>query len=171
MSLVFAYLAGLLTLLNPCIVPILPIIITTALEDDKRGPLVLALGLLISFVAFGMTIPLIVALFSISENMVSTVSNLVLICLGITLIVPKFSNFFELIILIPSNKANQLIQSNKKMGVFNQFISGLLIGIVWSPCVGPTLGAAISFAAQSTNLIWSFSIMVFFALGVFPFEI
>jgi cytochrome c biogenesis protein CcdA len=48
----------------------------------------------------------------------------------------------------------------------SQFLGGILLGAVWSPCVGPTLGGAISLASQGESLLWVFAIMSFFALGV-----
>jgi len=48
----------------------------------------------------------------------------------------------------------------------NQFLGGMLLGAVWSPCVGPTLGGAISLASQGESLLWVFLIMLFFAFGV-----
>jgi cytochrome c biogenesis protein CcdA len=47
-----------------------------------------------------------------------------------------------------------------------QFLGGLLLGAVWSPCVGPTLGGAISLASQGDQLLRAFLIMLAFALGI-----
>ena len=51
-------------------------------------------------------------------------------------------------------------------GISGQFVGGMLLGAVWSPCIGPTLGGAISLASQGENLVWAGLIMVAFALGV-----
>ena len=47
-----------------------------------------------------------------------------------------------------------------------QFITGAILGAVWSPCIGPTLGGAIALAAEGNNLIWATAIMTSFAIGV-----
>ena len=56
MDLVFAYLAGLLTLINPCVLPVLPIVLASALQVSPLGPVVLATGMGLSFVAVGMAV-------------------------------------------------------------------------------------------------------------------
>ncbi|MEL6841157.1 MAG: cytochrome c biogenesis protein CcdA, partial [Pseudomonadota bacterium] len=56
MDLLFGYLAGLLTLINPCVLPVLPIVLATALQAGRGGPLVLAAGMSLSFVIVGMTV-------------------------------------------------------------------------------------------------------------------
>ena len=53
MDLIFAYLAGLLTLINPCVLPVLPIVVASSLQTDPRAPLALAAGMGLSFVAVG----------------------------------------------------------------------------------------------------------------------
>ena len=54
MDLILAYLAGLLTLLNPCVLPVLPIVLQSAFQQDRRAPLALAAGMSLSFVALGL---------------------------------------------------------------------------------------------------------------------
>ena len=56
LELIFAYGAGLLTLINPCVLPVLPIVLVSALNADRRGPIALAAGMSLSFVAFGMLV-------------------------------------------------------------------------------------------------------------------
>ena len=56
MELFFAYGAGLLTLINPCVLPILPIVLATALQASRHGPLAVAAGMSLSFVLLGMLV-------------------------------------------------------------------------------------------------------------------
>jgi cytochrome c biogenesis protein CcdA len=56
MDLIFAYLAGLLTLINPCVLPVLPIVLASSLHRDRRAPMALAAGMSVSFVALGLGI-------------------------------------------------------------------------------------------------------------------
>ena len=57
MDIVFGFLAGALTLLNPCVLPVLPIVLASSLGADKRGPLFLTAGMAASFVAIGLVLP------------------------------------------------------------------------------------------------------------------
>jgi len=56
MELVFGYIAGLLTLINPCVLPVLPIVLASALQAGRHGPLAIALGMGVSFVTLGMLV-------------------------------------------------------------------------------------------------------------------
>ena len=53
MTYLWAYAAGLLTLVNPCVLPLLPIVIAAAFQSSRFGPLMLAAGLTLSFAVIG----------------------------------------------------------------------------------------------------------------------
>jgi cytochrome c biogenesis protein CcdA len=65
-----------------------------------------------------------------------------------------------------SSQADSNLDDVNRSNLNGQFITGLLLGAVWSPCIGPTLGGAISLASQGQNIIWAGAIMTGFALGV-----
>ena len=65
-----------------------------------------------------------------------------------------------------AGRADQSLGQVDHHTIAGQFIGGLLLGIVWSPCVGPTLGGAIALASQGENLTWAGLIMTAFAFGV-----
>jgi cytochrome c-type biogenesis protein len=166
MELIFAYIAGLLTLINPCVLPVLPIVLVSALNADKRGPIALALGLSISFVGFGMFISLFGRALGLSPNVLSDVGAVMMIIFGLILLIRPLGAVFEQAMARFSQNADRQIDASSTQGVKGQFIGGLLLGAVWSPCIGPTLGGAIALASQGESLLWAFLIMVFFALGV-----
>ena len=56
MELLLGYLAGILTLINPCVLPVLPIVLASALQVGRYGPIAVAAGLCVSFVTFGMLV-------------------------------------------------------------------------------------------------------------------
>ena len=68
MEFIFAYGAGLLTLINPCVLPILPIVLATALNASRHGPLALAAGLSLSFVVLGMGVTVLGYSLGITEE-------------------------------------------------------------------------------------------------------
>lgn len=166
MELVFAYGAGLLTLINPCVLPVLPIVLASALSEDRRGPVALALGMSVSFVSFGLLIASVGHSIGLDEVVLGRIGASVMLAFGLILVVPAFASRFETATAGFAAKAdNQLYQSNLT-GFKGQFFAGLLLGAVWSPCIGPTLGGAIALASQGENLIWATAIMVAFAGGV-----
>ncbi len=166
MEMVFAYLAGLLTLINPCVLPVLPIVLVSALDVSRYGPVALALGMSVSFVALGVLVTAFGSSVGITQDTLSEIGAFVMILFGIVLIVPMFARRFETATAgFAAGADAQLgeVEGNRLKG---QFVGGLLLGAVWSPCIGPTLGGAIALASQGQSLGWATLIMACFALGV-----
>ena len=166
MDLFFGYLAGLLTLLNPCVLPVLPIILIAALNQHRLGPLALCAGLSFTFVFLGLGIATLGPALGIDDQTVSRASSIIMIAFGLILLVPQFSARFSLVTGDISNSLSAKTTGMDDRGLRGQFITGVLLGAVWSPCIGPTLGGAISLASQGNDLPWAGAIMVAFALGV-----
>lgn len=166
MELIFAYLAGLLTLINPCVVPVLPIVLASALNAGRSGPWALAAGLTVSFVAFGMFVTTIGYSIGLTQDRLAQIGALVMIMFGLVLLVPAFSRRFEAATQGVAGAANKQMLGLDLGGNSGQFFGGVLLGAVWSPCIGPTLGGAIALASQGESLLWAMLIMLFFAFGV-----
>lgn len=166
MELVFAYLAGLLTLINPCVLPVLPIVLGAALQASPRGPLALAAGMSVSFVVLGVLVTGFGYLIGLHEETVAQIGAVLMILFGLTLLVPRFTLAFETATSGVAAGADSSIARNTQEGWRGQFLGGLLRGAVWSPCIGPTLGGAIALAASGQGLPWATAIMIAFAAGV-----
>lgn len=165
-ELLFAYFAGLLTLINPCVLPVLPIVLASALTQDKRGPLALAAGLSVSFVTLGMLVATLGHTIGLTETALSRSGALLMLLFGTILLVPALGRKFEMATTGMASGADIKLHGMDLSGFKGQFLGGLLLGAVWSPCIGPTLGGAIALASQGQNLGWAALIMIFFALGV-----
>lgn len=166
MDLFFGYLAGVLTLINPCVLPILPIVLASSTQGHKHGPAALALGMSVTFVAVGMFVLVLGASFGITETTMVTLGAWAMVGFGLILLVPRFSEGFATATAGVAGSANAQLDGMEIAGLRNQFIGGALLGAVWSPCVGPTLGGAISLASQGQSLLWAAAIMIFFAAGI-----
>lgn len=166
MELIFAYGAGLLTLINPCVLPVLPIVLGSALQAGRHGPLFLALGMALSFVTLGMLVSTVGVGLGITEETVSTAAAILMIGFGLILLVPRFSEGFATATAGMSARAGAGIDTLDQRGASGQFLGGVLLGAVWSPCIGPTLGGAIALASQGESLFRAGAIMVAFAIGV-----
>lgn len=166
LDILFAYIAGVLTLINPCVLPILPIVLASSTQGNRHGPVAMALGMSLTFVILGLFILVVGASLGITDQTMLTVGALAMIGFGVVLLVPQFSERFALATSGVSSGANAQLDAIEGNGLRQQFVGGALLGAVWSPCVGPTLGGAISFASQGQSLLWSATIMLFFAAGV-----
>jgi cytochrome c biogenesis protein CcdA len=162
MDLIFAYLAGLLTLINPCVLPVLPIVLATALHAGRAGPLHLVAGMSLSFVTLGLSVAAVGYGLGLTDTSVSRAAAVLMVGFGLILMVPRLSAGFATATAGIAARAGAGIGS----GAGNsQFLGGLLLGAVWSPCIGPTLGGAIALAVQGQSLLWAGAVMTAFALG------
>ncbi len=166
MDLILGYLAGLLTLINPCVLPILPIVLATALQAGRFGPLALAAGMSVSFVALGMLVAVFGQALGINDQTVSNAAAVLMIGFGLVLLIPRFSAQFATATAGFSAQADDGMNRIDQSGISGQFVGGILLGAIWSPCIGPTLGGAISLASQGESLVQATAIMFTFALGV-----
>lgn len=166
MELLFGYLAGLLTLINPCVLPVLPIVLAGALQAHRLGPVALAAGMSLSFVSLGMLVSAFGYALGIDERMLVQVGAVMMLGFGLVLMVPRFSAAFSTATAGFSHRADRQMNTLDQGQLGGQFLGGLLLGAVWSPCIGPTLGGAIALASQGQDLGWAAAIMTSFALGV-----
>ncbi|WP_368185412.1 cytochrome c biogenesis CcdA family protein [Aestuariibius sp. HNIBRBA575] len=166
MDLVFGYLAGLLTLINPCVLPVLPIVLASALQASRWGPLALAAGMSVSFVAFGMAVAVFGRQIGLSQDTLVQAGAVAMILFGLVMLVPRLSERFAFATSGVSGRADQGMDQIDRSGLPGQALGGALLGAVWVPCVGPTLGGAIGLAFMGESLLWAALIMLSFALGI-----
>ncbi|MEM6660977.1 MAG: cytochrome c biogenesis CcdA family protein [Pseudomonadota bacterium] len=166
MDVLFAYLAGLLTLINPCVLPVLPIVLASALNASRMGPAALAAGMSLSFVAFGVLVTAFGSSVGLTQDTLAEIGAVVMVAFGLVLVIPAFAQRFETATAGLAAKADSQMNAVEDTNVRGQFLGGLLLGAVWSPCIGPTLGGAIALASQGESLAYAALIMSFFALGV-----
>jgi cytochrome c-type biogenesis protein len=166
MVLVFAYLAGLLTLINPCVLPVLPIVMASSLQSDRRAPIALAAGMSLSFVLLGVGVAALGPALGIRGETVGRLAAVMMIGFGAVMLVPTFGSRFAMATSGVATRADVGMNVTATGGLGGQVAGGMLLGAVWSPCIGPTLGAAIAMASQGENLLRAGAIMAAFALGV-----
>ena len=163
LNLLFAFAAGSLSILSPCVLPLVPVVLGTASSKGKYGPLLLGAGLVLSFVTIGMFVSLIGFSIGLDGKFFRVISAVMLIAIGLLLAAPILQRQFAVALGPFGNWAQEKFGGGQAGG---QFGIGLLLGAVWSPCVGPTLGAASVLAAQGQNLAQVAITMISFGLGV-----
>ncbi len=162
-QILFAFLAGILTIAAPCILPMLPIVLGASVgQTNKRRPLFIVLGFIISFAAASLALSLIVTHLGLSQNTIRYAAIYILLLFGVFMIwaypfeyfASKFSTVFY--------KASQI--GNKK-GDTGGFLLGLVLGIVWTPCAGPVLGSILTLIATQGTTGKAIVLVIFYALG------
>jgi cytochrome c-type biogenesis protein len=160
-----AFVAGVLTSLSPCVLPILPLVFGAAASERKYGPVALAAGLAISFVVVGLFVATIGYSIGLTTELFRQVAAALMVMLGAVLIFPPLQSRLALASGPIANWTDRRFGSERGSGYARQFWVGVLLGAVWTPCVGPTLGAASLLAAQGRDLPQVAASMLVFGIG------
>ncbi len=156
--LLFAFLSGLVTLLAPCIWPLLPIILSSSATGGSRKPLGVTLGIMVSFGFFTLTLTYLVRLFHFDPDILRLGAVAIIIVLGLSLIIPKLSAQLELLVSKLSSKFGGA-SGVKREGFGGGFLTGLALGVVWTPCAGPIL-ATITALSVTASVNWQLVLIV-----------
>jgi cytochrome c biogenesis protein CcdA len=164
-SILIAYLAGVVTILSPCILPLLPIVLGGALSSHRLGPYALAFGLVLAFTGFGLLVATAGFAIGLTPKLLNQVAAVLMIGLGGVLLSASLQQRFAVVASTATRGLNTQVSNFAPDGLSGQFILGGILGAVWTPCVGPTLGAAIALAAQGQSIAYAGTVMFAFALG------
>jgi cytochrome c-type biogenesis protein len=166
LSPVFAFGAGALTILSPCVLPLVPIVLSSAAQRHRFGPLALAGGLVLSFAIVGFLVATVGVSAGFDGENIRIVGAVMLVVAGIFLLSAKAQALATRVASPLADWGNARQHSLERFGLVGQAGIGVLLGIVWSPCVGPTLGAATVLAAQGENLGEVALVMLAFGMGI-----
>lgn len=165
----FVFLAGVLTSLTPCIFPMIPITLAiigarSADQTRFRGftlSLSYVLGIAVTYAILGVAAAKTGALFGayLGHPLVVSAIAIVFVIMGLSMY-----GLFE--ITVPSFVTNKLSSQKTGAGYFGAFITGLIAGVVASPCVGPVLVSVLTYVAESKDLVFGFFLLFVFALGL-----
>jgi cytochrome c biogenesis protein CcdA len=164
-TLALAFLAGLLSILSPCVLPLVPIVLGAAVAAHAFGALALAGGLAVSFTLLGLLLALVGFGLGIDAGIFRMAAAMIMIGLGAVLLVPAWQARLAAAGGPVAGWADQRLGGFASSGLAGQFAIGLLLGAVWSPCVGPTLGAASLLASQGRDLPQVAFTMAVFGIG------
>jgi len=165
-SIGLGFLAGLLSLLSPCVLPLLPLVFGAAVTTHRFGGMALAAGLLTSFVAVGLFVAAVGFSIGLDRAVFRTLSAVLLAAFGLVLVSDALHERFALITASFGDIGTRLAARLQPQDLRGLFVLGLALGAAWSPCVGPTLGAVSVLAAQGKSLAAVALVMLAYAAGV-----
>lgn len=161
----FAFIAGVVTVLSPCILPILPIVLTSSIGGEDIGksrPLGVVTGFILSFTFFTLFLSTIVRLSGIPATSLRLLSVFIIALFGLSLLIPKVQLLTERLF----SKLSSLIPSSQgKTGFSGGLFIGFSIGLLWTPCVGPILASVISLAITGTVTLDALFITLAYSMG------
>jgi cytochrome c biogenesis protein CcdA/thiol-disulfide isomerase/thioredoxin len=159
--LVFAFLAGAATAITPCVLPVLPALLSASGTGGRRRPIGIVCGLTLTHVITIVGIASVVDGVGVGDGVLRTASIVLLALFGVTLLVPRAAHWVELRLTF--------LQRLAPRGDADGFWSGLpvggALGFVYAPCAGPILAAVISVSASSGTTAKIVAVAIAYGLG------
>lgn len=155
-----AFLAGSLTVLSPCILPILPILLGRSLQSHPYGPLALVMGLISGFAVVGSLLGITASWFTGLINGARYGAIAVLLILGCFAIFPAWS--YRVLSYLPWGR---WLKEPTRIGLWGEFWLGTQLGLLWAPCAGPVLGGILVLAAVNHQVANAFGLLVAYGVG------
>ena len=161
---IFAFLAGTVTILSPCILPILPVILASSPADpsSRRRPYGIITGFVLSFTFFTLFLSTLVRIFGIPADSLRTLSVIVIALFGLSLLIPRLGLALEQLF---SHLTSYTPSTSGKTGFFGGLLIGLSLGLLWTPCVGPILASVITLAISGTITLDAVILTLAYSLG------
>jgi cytochrome c biogenesis protein CcdA len=149
--------AGFASIASPCVLPMVPIIVTGTNDDHRYRPLLIVAGLSFSFIMMGVLTSLFAGAVAGIMPMVEKVVGVVVIAFGLSMLVginvfKRFTFFYK-------------VQQVERKGKWSGLILGISLGIIWIPCVGPMLSGVLGLVATQGQLSSGLLLLVFYSLG------
>ena len=161
-----AFISGLFTILAPCIWPLLPIVLADVTQSNsKRRPFGITAGVAISFAFFTLAISALESSLGFSPNVLRKMAVIVLLVIGISMVVPALSRRMEASISSLSGRIGG-VGKNQRSDFSGGFVTGLALGVVWTPCSGPILASVATLAATNKVSIQVVVVTLFYVAGV-----
>jgi len=159
----FAFLAGVITVLSPCVLPLLPVILATAAQEGRARPVGVVAGFVGSFTLATLTLSFLVRSLGLSPDLNRLLAAVILILLGLVLTVPVLHEAFErrasgLVSRMPAGR-------RQSSGFGGGLAVGAGLGLAWSPCVGPIMASVITLALNQQVDAGAVLVTLAFSLG------
>ncbi len=160
-----ALLAGVFTIASPCILPILPILLGTAVAQFSRTrPLFVVAGFVLSFAALGMLLGVVSSAVDLAHGALRNVSIGMLALSGLMQLWPAPYRWLMRRLEGPLQRLGAG-GAHAGPGNVGGFVLGVSLGAVWTPCAGPVLASILSLVARAQDLGWSAALLLLYAAG------
>ena len=162
----FAVIAGTLTVLSPCILPILPPLLSAAVSGGSRHrPFWIVAGLAISFTLFGVTFALFGSFLGLSNAMLRSAALLILFFFSLSLLRPSLWEGIGARIGALAQQIPGMNRLSAEQTPFSSLLLGASLGLIWAPCAGPVLGVILTLAAVQSAVGPTLILMSAYSLG------
>lgn len=157
--------AGSLTTLSPCVLPLLPLVVGSALQGNRLAPVAMGAGMTASFALIGMALGALGPALGVDADTVRVAGAAMLIAFAIVMLVPALGDRFSRWMLPIANQAQAASSRLDGRTLASALLLGAVLGLVWSPCSGPLLGSALGLVASEGGVARGGVVLGVFGLG------
>ena len=157
--------AGSLTTLSPCVLPLLPLVVGSALQGNRLAPVAMGAGMTMSFALIGMVLGSLGPALGIDGDSVRIAGAAMLIAFAVVMLVPALGDRFSQWMLPIASQAQTASSRLDGRSLTSALLLGAVLGFVWSPCSGPLLGSALSLVASEGGVARGGVVLGVFGLG------
>jgi cytochrome c-type biogenesis protein len=159
-----AFLFGILSVLSPCILPVIPLIAAYSTKSSRIIPITIVLGLSISFALMGVLASAFGSIFQQYQTILYIAGGVVIIFLGLYMIFDVIERRIRA--FIPNTTLSTRFSAANVGGTAGGIMLGFSLGIVWTPCIGPILGAILTMVAVQGDILYGGILLVIYSLGL-----
>src|SRR5919106_1840382 len=152
-----AFVAGVVTAVSPCVLPVLPILFAASATGGRRRPYAIVAGLVLSFTVFTLAATAILSALGLPDDLLRDVAIAVVLLLGLSLVWPPLGRLLE--------RPFQALGRHRPGDVGGGFVLGLNLGILFTPCAGPIIAAIAVLAATENVTLDAVLVTLAYSLG------
>jgi len=171
-SLILVFLAGIVTIMKPCCLPVVPIIFSGS-GGHKYRPITIVSGMTLSFTIMGILVSAFGATFGSFASTLRSIAIIFIIGMGVVLFDEEVNMEFIKISSVLTQTIRQRFSpfsgySSKlpEGGLVGGFLLGMSLGIIWIPCVGPILGAVLVYVGSVGNVPYGAGMLFVYSVGM-----
>lgn len=164
---VLAYLGGVLTILSPCILPVLPFVFARADRPFVRSGLPMLVGMIVTFAIIA-SLAAVAGSWAVAANQYGRIAALVLLAVfGLTLLLPEFADRLMRPLVALGSRLSQSADgaSSERGSIVPSLLLGFATGLLWAPCAGPILGLILTGAALNGANVQTSLLLMTYATG------
>ena len=162
MFLIIAFLGGMISLLSPCTLPVIPLLFA-GFQGQRRHILALFAGMIVMFTLVAMAVTVASEWIAEATIIGRWVALVILAIAALSLISPSFARRIAQPAVSVGNALNT--RSGQTRGIASAFLAGLAVGLLWSPCAGPVLGTIFSINIAGNSAIATGALLAAYGSG------
>jgi cytochrome c biogenesis protein CcdA/thiol-disulfide isomerase/thioredoxin len=152
-----AFVAGVVTAISPCVLPVLPIVLAGGASGGRRRPYAIVAGLVASFAAFTLAATALLSALGLPDDLLRNIAIGVVLLVGLSLLIPRLGELVE--------RPFQAFGRSRSGDTGSGFLLGASLGLLFTPCAGPLIAAVATLAATSRFSVEAVLVTVSYALG------